>query len=142
MTLGPPDEDGAKVVKARILAALEAARVEIGTAQRYKGGAPVGDPVPAITVRDWPEGITVKGLEVIIAPNPKLKTVPGFEFLGWWRTWPVKFINRAGQSDILERAANAVASALWPLDDEPVIIPESRDFPEQIILGVNVDQRD
>ena len=124
----------AEVVKRLVNEALAAAQVELGTA------AYQGNEVAAINIGDWPEGTIVDGLEVIIPTAPKLDKPAGFAFLGFQRTWRVRFINHAAIPDILEAAANAVAT-LFPDCDDPQILEESPETPEQMVIGVNVDQR-
>lgn len=117
----------------RIRAALAEAGVPLGVA-RFA----TGQEVPALSVGDWPEGTTVTGLEVIVSVNPKQEVVPAFAFLGFQTSYPVRLINQSGAED-LEAACNAIAEVFWPLADEPRLLPESRDYPEQVTLAVTAD---
>ncbi|WP_295818018.1 hypothetical protein [uncultured Deinococcus sp.] len=116
----------------RIEAALGDAGVPLGTAL-------VNDtPTPAIVVGDWPEGTTVTGLEVVIRATPNQETIAGFEFIGFVRSYRVRLINWSGTEN-LEDACNALAGAFWPLAEDPAVIPQSPDYPEQVTLALNPD---
>lgn len=115
--------------------ALKQAGIQIGVATLPGGGT-----APACNVGRWQEGTTVKGLEILIAPNPKVKTPEAFEFLGFLRTWQVRFINNEGKPDILERAANALAQVVFPFDDDPVRLEATATMKEQFTIGINIDQ--
>lgn len=130
-----PAEAPARKVARMVAEALQAGGVEIGEAT-----IPGGGKVPAINVGMWQTGTVVKGLEVKITPNPKLSTPVGFQFLGYRRSWGVRFINNASHPDILERAAVAVAERFFPFDADPEVIEESPETCEQMTLAINADQ--
>lgn len=117
----------------RIRAALAEAGVPLGVATFREGHTR-----DALNVGDWPEGTTVTGLEVIVAANPKQQTVPAFSFLGFQNSFPVRLINQSGEED-LEAATNAIAEIFWPLAEDPRLLEESRDYPEQVTLAVTAD---
>lgn len=129
----------ARVVLKQVKAALEEQGpllgFELGTAT-LKGGAEV----PAIYLADWPEGTVVKGLEVIVPRSPRIKPPPGFKFLGFERTWLVRFINNDSDPDILEKAAQALAERFWPFAVDPALLEESPETCEQMVIGLNLDQ--
>ncbi|MFB9990455.1 hypothetical protein ACFFLM_00415 [Deinococcus oregonensis] len=64
--------------------------------------------------------------------------MPAFAFLGFQTSFPLRLVNQSGTED-LEAAVNAIAAALWPLADDPALLPESRDDPEQVTLAVAAD---
>jgi hypothetical protein len=116
-----------------VRAALAEAEVPLGVATFSTGQTTDG-----LTVGDWPEGTTVTGLEVIISANPRQRVVPAFAFLGFDTSYPIRLVNQSGTED-LEAAVNAIASAFWPLADDPTLLLESRDYPEQVTLAVTAD---
>lgn len=119
-------------LRARVIAALNAENIPLGTA--VVGGIDT----PALVIGDWPEGTTVRGLEVVISATPTQETIPAFEFVGFLRAYPVRLINWSGQEN-LEDASNALAAAFWPLAEDPALIRESADYPEQVTLSLTVD---
>lgn len=121
-------------VRRQIEQALAAAGVKLGTA-RYKDGKTV----PALVVGDWPEGTTVTGLGVILSVNPQQQEVPGFSYMGFIRSWPVRAVNHSGREN-LEAVANALAEEFWPLWEGPELLPATADYPEQMTLSVIADQ--
>lgn len=123
----------AQEVAERIKAALAEEGVPLGVATFREGHTRA-----ALNIGDWPEGTTVTGLEIIVAPNPRQQVVPAFAFLGYQQSYPVRLINQSGSED-LEAATNAIAAAFWPLADDPRLLEESRDYPEQVTLAVTAD---
>lgn len=121
-------------VRRQIEQALANAGVRLGTA-RYKDGKTV----PALVMGDWPEGTTVTGLELILTANPQQQGVPGFSYMGFIRSWPVRAVNHSGREN-LEAVANALAEEFWPLWDGPDLLPATADYPEQMTLSVIADQ--
>lgn len=116
-------------LRTRVEHALEQEGVKLGTATIG------GQAVPALNIGDWPEGTTVQGLEIIISRNPTQEPIPGFEFVGFITSYPIRAVNWSGAED-LEAVANAIASEFWPLAQDPARIPESPSYPEQITLAV------
>lgn len=121
-------------VRRRIEQALATAGVVLGTA-RHKDGTTT----PALVVGDWPEGTTVEGLEIILSRNPQQQPVPGFDYMGFIRSWPVRAVNHSGRED-LEAVANALAEEFWPLWAGPDLLPATTDYFEQMTLEVVADQ--
>ena len=120
-------------MRLRIEAALTAASIRLGT---YTIN---GEPVPALSLGDPPEGTTVQGLEVLIATNPKRTSVQAFAYLGAPLSYPVRLINHADEADVLEEATNALAAAFWPFDDEPALLPATAEIPEQVTFSLFFD---
>lgn len=120
-------------IAARIREAFAREGVTLGTA-RFKEG----HTRDALTIGDWPSGTTVTGLEVIVSHSPRQRAPATFGFLGFETAYPVRLVNQSGSED-LEAAVNAIASAFWPLADDPALLPESRDYPEQVTLAVTAD---
>ncbi|UQN10368.1 hypothetical protein [Deinococcus sp. QL22] len=121
------------LIAERVRVAFVEAGVVLGVAT-----FPGGQTADGLTVGDWPEGTTVTGLEVIISANPRQRVVPAFAFLGFQTSFPIRLVNQSGQED-LEAAVNAIAEAFWPLADDPALLEESRDYPEQVTLAVTAD---
>lgn len=118
-------------MRSRIEEALTDAAVPLGT-YRYPGG----QHAPALSLGEPPEGTTVEGLEVLIATNPKRKSLEAFEYLGAPLSYPVRLINHSGEPDVLEQATNALAPVFWPFDDDPALLPASASYPEQVTFSL------
>lgn len=127
----------AKQVMKQVTDCLKAEGIELGRAT-LKGGAEVD----AIRVGDWPEGTVIKGLEVLVPLNPRVRPPAGFQFLGFERTWLLRLINNASDPDILELAAQALAARFWPFSVDPQLLEASPETCEQMVIGLNVDQQE
>jgi len=118
-------------VRTRVEAALLAAGVPLGT---YT--LPGGQPTPAISVGDPPQGTTATGLEVLISRNPQQRAPDAFQFVGYIEAYPIRLVNRDHVD--LEAATNAIAQEFWPFDEDPVLLPESPQTYEQVTFSVTL----
>ncbi|MBZ9753005.1 hypothetical protein K7W42_19385 [Deinococcus sp. HMF7604] len=121
-----------EALRSQLEAAFTAAGVALGLATVN------GVPVAALNIGDWPEGTTVTGLEVLVSRTPQQREVDAFAFLGFVPSYTIRLINWSGAED-LEAATNAIAEVFWPLAEEPRLIPESPQNPEQVTLAVTPD---
>lgn len=109
-------------------------------------GVPIGeyiiqnqDPVEAVNIGMAPPGTTVKGLEVLISPNPEVEELDGFVSPGMPASHKIRLINWGDDPDILEFAVNAIANAqnpdgtriFWPFASFPTLVPSSEENVEQ-----------
>jgi len=121
----------AEIVKARLVASLAAAGVQLG---EYT--LPGGSKTPAIFIGEPPKGTTAHGLEVLTSLNPQQKAPDAFQFVGYIEAYPIRLVNR----DLvdLEAATNAIAQSFWPFDEDPVLFPESPQTYEQVTFSVTL----
>lgn len=115
-------------LRAEIEAALQAAEIVVGT---YRW--PDGRTAPALFVGDPPEGVTVRGLEVLIPATPESSIIPIFAGSITIDRYPVRAVAHDGQS--LTPIYRALAGAFKGTAATQVLQATAR-YPDQMLVTI------